>query len=338
MFHQRVLLLALCAAMTSCDEGSGCVEGNCGDWGCNTNAASINGTFFHELNINGIANSEGMTAERFFHQEDGPDLILKGDRLEGEVDGATMHVLLGKATYALTIDGAAEEVRFWTGGGTVPAYRISYRQLGVPQKEEVLLCSGSGGDVGGPGVEFRGKAILFGGGGDRYDARGKRVLHPDGDDALDPGWFNIACSGFVTAKIHLLRYTEAASASSVRTTWSERQAMLKMLTADYCGEGHAFTENNVPLRYRDRRGLCNTIPDEDLGSVRLTEAIWNERGAVCLNHPRMGDDTLGDVYRECDIPWCGDSPEPIAEQWRNAGQVISANAGEGRPPLGPCAP
>ena len=47
----------------------------------------------------------------------------------------------------------------------------------------------------------------------------------------DSGWFNIGCAGHTLSKMYLTRNT-LASQDAMSGQWEERQATLKMLTAD----------------------------------------------------------------------------------------------------------
>src|SRR5262249_31439197 len=103
-------------------------------------------------------------------------------------------------------------------------------------------------------------AIAFAG--DRYDPVQKIVT----DTVRGTQWFNLACAGTATAKVHLVRHTNAGAWSP--STWHPgvditspgapyhtapqlRQAMLKMFAADYCGSGFPFTVDGQPLLYDD---------------------------------------------------------------------------------------
>ena len=103
------------------------------------------------------------------------------------------------------------------------------------------------------------------------------------------GWVNIACATTALAKLFLVRHTEASQTQT--TTRAERQAMLKMFTADVCGDEHvSFTVHGQPLYWEDSKGITRFPP-----SPRRLEAIWNENGAVCLDRPRRPD--LADAIR-----------------------------------------
>ena len=60
--------------------------------------------------------------------------------------------------------------------------------------------------------------------------------------------------------------------------------MLKMLTADYCGDGTPFTVAGQPLNWMDDRGTMKLLQQPpQLGF----EARWNDAGPVCLDKPRV---------------------------------------------------
>jgi ADYC domain len=108
------------------------------------------------------------------------------------------------------------------------------------------------------------------------------------------GYFYLACVGTAAAKMQLLRHTEAGSLSSPlarQTTPAQRTAMLKAITADYCGDGNSWTADGTPLYWTDARGW---FPDPDSRKNLVlanaikghVEALWGPKGAICLNDPR----------------------------------------------------
>jgi hypothetical protein len=138
-------------------------------------------------------------------------------------------------------------------------------------------------------------AIVFEG--DFFDQRKTaRVLKKQ-----DDGWFYLACDGTAAAKMHLLRHTSAGTyasgpsqASDAReTSLDQRTAMLKAITADYCGDGNSWTGDGTPLYWTDARGW---FPSQVQARAELftqvrsgawdVEAIWGPGGALCLNNPR----------------------------------------------------
>jgi hypothetical protein len=153
-------------------------------------------------------------------------------------------------------------------------------------------------------------ALIFRG--DRYDPVSAKIT--TGIDS----WINIACAGTAIAKMHLLRHTLAGSEGPFSTTVSQRQAMLRMLTADYCGDGTAYTVDGHPLRYADAGGWHHAYIDLSNGTDRhKVEGVWGPKGAVCLDRPRM-------VARDkihCKVPAC---PADLTS-WRELGHVVSVN-------------
>ena len=212
-------------------------------------------------------------------------------------------------------------------------------------------------------------AIVFEG--DRYDLGNKTIREfdkraplaagaADGEEGSGAAWFNLACAGTAAAKMHLLNQTRAGvlyqypdPVPARSTTIAQRQAVLKMLTADYYGNGQSFTVNGRPLLYTDSEGWFPfrdwvTVDVEDQGAIASIEAVWGPDGAVCLDTPRMA--SIDDVTRYRDdylpshppiprctpalptfaSPWLRAHLEQMARQnlaqtWRQLGYVLSVN-------------
>lgn len=75
-------------------------------------------------------------------------------------------------------------------------------------------------------------------------------------------------------------------------------AAKRMIAADFCGMETSHTQTGTPI------GHLYINPDTDRQQLRKVfrgdemEAAWNEHGAVCVNHSRLG----GDI--PCDLPQC----------------------------------
>ena len=146
------------------------------------------------------------------------------------------------------------------------------------------LCKGEFLEQGPLWTGIQNSAIVFEG--DHYDVPRKRVTPPAGN-----GWFNLACAGGVMAKMHLLRHTKAGSVTLSgpprQTTLGQRTAMLKMLTADYCGDGTAWTADGTPLQYMVKGWYPTQALNLDaLAQAGQIEAVWEPNGPLCLNAPR----------------------------------------------------
>jgi hypothetical protein len=148
--------------------------------------------------------------------------------------------------------------------------------------------------------------------GDRIDAGHKWVT------GVDTTWFNLGCAGSALAKLALTGHTEAAHvAHQFDTTLAERQTMLKLLTADYCGGGVPFTVGGQPLNWRDDHGTMKLLALQMTPPQPVTrEARWTQFGAACLDKPRIdahwtaagaaefGSDVYDQVMDLCSIPQC----------------------------------
>src|SRR5262249_20924540 len=101
-------------------------------------------------------------------------------------------------------------------------------------------------------------------------------------------WFNVACAGGAPAKMHLLRHTFAGNADAAHaTSEDQRQAVMRMLVADYCGNGVAHTQDGVPLLFSYDQDWQPIYRQKVAAGIQI-EAIWSPTGAVCLNTPRNG--------------------------------------------------
>lgn len=132
----------------------------------------------------------------------------------------------------------------------------------------------------------------------------------------DDDTFNIACVGTTLSKLHLLRHTSASQGKPtdhLPPPVDKRQALLRMFTADYCGAGHPFTHDGVPLHFgidlsAGYDGLLNPRPlppplgDPNAGisiptwtrftldptaGLSTVDALWTGDGATCIGTPRL---------------------------------------------------
>ena len=233
------------------------------------------GRAFHELNLNGLSNQVGLSIVGIQRRGTSYSLDISGASVVARPKDSRLPVLSGGDLLGLQLQlkddigarsvieiAAVSSTTYWAGPpDAVPTYTLVYTSAAHPDPQP--LCTANGND-----------AIIFAG--DRYDAEHKTVTATGEATA---GWFNIACSGTALAKLHLTRHTEASQI--VKTTAIERQAMLKMFTADVCGDGTSFTVHGQPLLWAD----ANHLTGFDQPAATL-EAVWTERGAVCLDTPR----------------------------------------------------
>lgn len=120
-------------------------------------------------------------------------------------------------------------------------------------------------------------------GGARFDVPHLSYM-PDQDQ-----WVTLACQGDALFKIKELGHTPSETKPHLV------QATLKMLAADYCGDGQVMTDEGAPVLLQGADGKI----DEYEGEGEL-EAAWDEHGAVCLGTPRSADPAA----IECDLQPC----------------------------------
>ncbi|MGH8311591.1 MAG: ADYC domain-containing protein, partial [Steroidobacteraceae bacterium] len=132
-----------------------------------------------------------------------------------------------------------------------------------------------------------------------------RTVAPVPDDR----WFNLGCARHTLAKLRLTRSTLHTVKSGA---WQQVQATLKMLSADYCGTGKAFTIAGEPIVWKNNVGMKYYFPPSVL------EARWSENGALCLNTPRLESpaypDVELDIAAECARPPSCANPDPYATE------------------------
>ncbi len=127
------------------------------------------------------------------------------------------------------------------------------------------------------------------------DGRAKRAMALPGlwVDAPKPGaeiWenseteFTFACEGSSVAKCVELGYKPWSGEDKLqgRAMPHYHDACVRMMRADYCGDGQSWTAEGQTIGLWDRRGIQpESFPDWTF------EAAWSPLGAVCLDTPRI---------------------------------------------------
>jgi hypothetical protein len=133
--------------------------------------------------------------------------------------------------------------------------------------------------------------------GETYDQALKRT---------NPGmtrWFTIACRDEAAYKMKRMNYgpNDSFGSTGQPATVAQRDATLKMITADYCGTGHSYTAQGTQVHWRNRSARVDTYPLlVPIGGAPTIEARWTADGASCLTDTRYVDpDDVG-----CEIPTC----------------------------------
>lgn len=309
---------------------------------CGTNSPVVDNFNFHELNLEGLPNAEGLHLSRFVQgtTEWTPSVVdgtLSGHRDTRTIAGAELvgaQLVIADDTgreLALVVAGVGETwIRYFPlGPGVLPSanlrietYDFKVLLPGAPQP--VPLCASDGSSRSSDTSDLApGSAVLFEG--DRIDA-----VHKTVSPIIDPSWFNIGCAGGVLAKLALTGHTESLKAY-YRTTWEQRQALLKMLVGDYCGTGDAYTVSGQPLYWKDSLHRMG-FPDAHVHTP--VEARWSSHGAICLGQPRMDANppspwpetvstpAIKDILNTCpDLPRCDDT-DPFDQ---DGAYLLSAN-------------
>jgi hypothetical protein len=303
--HGIGFLLPFWGLLTACDIDSMLITGvaddtqirigekgsSCPVWRCGFNSAEVFGNPIHALDLGGSANEAGIriaavipgkAAPGGFNQlaVAGDAFVLrnaKGATIGGPAVVGTVLVLErdGQPIANLMIAAHQKVPRWADGASAAQAYGLVY--VGDDGVSERNVC---GGEISDPHAAI---ALVLGG--ETYDLATKQV-------APAPGWFSVACAGSAAAKLSLLGYGPQSSPTTVK----QRQATLKMITADYCGDGTSYTENGTPLLWENLSGSVDleAAPGE-------IEAVWTSAGALCLDASRIPGVDVG-----CALPACDD--------------------------------
>jgi len=286
---------------------------SCPRWQCGYNTSEINGKSLTELDLDGQANADGVRLVGFISplgllgyelEVDGDSLVATSDwflspDLSGpDLVGSTLWIDTGALLDIPVVIAGYEQVGSWADGSPpVDAYSLIYEDLdnGVDLSVELDLLGLLGFDMAssvckGTLVDpLQASVVILAG--ETYDSETKQI-NTDQD-----GWITLACAGSATAKTALLGYGPHGDLGGRGSPASvdERQATLNMLTANYCGDGHSYTDDGTALAWQndDQSVLPFAVPG-------VSEAVWTADGALCLDTPRF-------VAREdvaCALPSC----------------------------------
>lgn len=276
--------------------GPGCI-------GCvGNNSPRVNDYPFPELHLDGEANNDGVTLvgivspTNVLHTLDlvGDDFVAR-DGVGNIV--ATSYSLVGWKIALLPDDGPGQLIQImaydpyipsWaTGAAPISGYALAYQDSITGN--HVNVCPDSGNNAADISVTLIG--------GETYDPELKRT---------NPGmtrWVTIACRDEAAYKMKRMNYgpNDTFGSTGQAASVAQRDATLKMITADYCGTGVSYTAQGTQLHWKNRSALVNTYPPFiALNKPPKIEARWTADGASCLSNTRYVD--LDDV--DCDIPTC----------------------------------
>lgn len=305
-FSRALGALLTFVGLTGCDEHEPDAStlreltvSSCPRWRCGYNTTEVNGKSLQELHLGGQANGDGVKLVGFLPPAglllnwqlgvEGDALVARGglfgnQTLRGaQLIGSIMLVKVDSLLPIPVVIAGYEEVDSWAANGEpVAAYALVYADLAQPLLQR-SVCKGTLLDP------LQASVVILAG--ERYDLDDKTVI------ANQNNWITLACAGSAAAKMSLLGYGPHAEFddASEPASVAQRQATLKMITADYCGDGYSYTEDGTPLEWENQGGTV--VPGGEAGAL---EAIWTEDGAVCLDAPRVVE--LAEVG--CSLPSC----------------------------------
>lgn len=136
----------------------------------------------------------------------------------------------------------------------------------------------------------------------------------------EPGrWLNVACAMSAIGKMKLMGYDPADARDGWKTTWKQRQATLKMITARYCAAANhwRFTQNGQPIAFQNEAKWMWPWSHSKLYDSQV-EAKWDENGATCLTQPRSAKwrspENLEAIRSICGLPECPDFLPSLANK------------------------
>ena len=320
-------------------------DGSCPADDCGLNSAWVNGYPVDELNIapplsvslaatgssvsklmaSGLPNVAGVRVTGFLLEDGLPaqlfaeygelyamrsGLVFKGDQLEGSkilIDrlGTPDVIVIHEYEYAPGLDGVP-----W-----VHEYLFTYapEEFGLthhdPSRYFTTPVCRIAADHG--RQDLTRAAILTQ---ERYrhdDTPVHKVL-PTVEDSPAVGWFNIACQGTALKKARGWGYYPDAFASSNRTTWQQRQALLKSIVNDACGDDLFFTETGTKVAWHNGQEYLSA-PEEWNEDDMVVESVWDENGALCFGTARQPESDMSpaaEIAATCgellQRPPCGD--------------------------------
>jgi hypothetical protein len=221
------------------------------------------------------------------------------DLKKGKHDGVRLDRVLVKRANGQFV----ETTKVWAEDGEIKALDASMSYSGMQllgSKWELTLVDGA---VETPAMMWISSATMIGGGVWRYnfqhlDGNGAvaNLCEPDNDGStvaypLSDVTVNTTTGDFISRQNTLyLACVSGAIGKAVHwgyAPWDigvpEFEASVRVVRADYCGDGSSFTQAGTSLQLEDIWGV------NSFGSAsQATEALWGANGALCLGTPRLG--------------------------------------------------
>jgi hypothetical protein len=193
-----------------------------------------------------------------------------------EVDGTDFKAIFSDGRVLHSVDLVGAVVTISTGAGMMRLRIDSVERDREIAQTPVWLHSfstevadGSWQPLCDPGPDGRRQGFPLAG-----RARSDGTMEPS-----EPGVFEIVCTSGARGKCVRFGYLPWLSAE-MRDIYD---ACVRMVRADYCGDGEGTTRDGVPIDLYDDRGIQK--PDSD--PMQEFEAGWTAAGAVCVRHVRV---------------------------------------------------
>lgn len=333
---RSLLLLCCLASCASEDFSTISFEANCPEEKCGSNSTVIDGVYFWEAKLNVMSQNvillgfENLPAGAVKLDVDRDRLVAvnaAGQPMSESIEHSRLRFGVNNQTYLVEIARVNHEVHYLANDNheLIETYRMVYHSLITDDYKPLCETKVEG------QVDAIEDAIVFEG--DRYDPDTRNVIH----GADTKGWFNIACLDGAPAKTHRLRATMATTPPAPKIDTGRFQAAFSMWSADYCGDGTAYTVPGEPLLVKDRADSIS--PSWSWGPKTKQpssyEAVWGPNGAVCLDTPRRADNYEGNLaadvraycheVRQIWLPPCTDKDGNLTLDWKSAGYYLTAN-------------
>jgi hypothetical protein len=135
------------------------------------------------------------------------------------------------------------------------------------------------------------------------DSEGRSLAFPLSGTTTDDGGFQLSsenvsfsCTSGALAKCIRMGYEPWAFTHKGAPLLDTFRSCIRMVRADYCGDGRSHTRDGTLIDVYDRFGIQLRVPAPDL----TFEAAWAPDGAVCVRKTRIGEIwTLEDLKATC---------------------------------------
>ena len=173
-----------------------------------------------------------------------------------ELAGATLTISTGGGMMRLRIDAVERDRESWQA----PIWLHSFSTEAADGSRQPLCEPGP--DGGRQGFPLAGRP------------RSDGAMEP-----AEPGIFEIVCTSGARGKCVRFGYFPWVS-TAMRDIYD---ACVRMVRADYCGDGEGTTRDGMRIDLYDDRG----IQQADSDPAQEFEAGWTAAGAVCVHHVRV---------------------------------------------------